>query len=68
MKDFWRFVSLMVSLVGFLIVAGTLLAKGETLFNAALRAVLVFAGLWIVQGILCSLLGFTVDSRDREQR
>lgn len=67
MKDFWRFVSLMVSLLGFLLVAGMLLAKGETLFDAAVRAVLVFAGLWIVLSFLCAILGLTLGTGNREQ-
>jgi len=70
MKEFWRLVSLMVSLAGFLIVAGVLLLQGESLLSVVVKAVAAFAVLWVAQALLRALLGLTAstDVRPRSEK
>lgn len=68
MKDFWRLVSILTSLAGFLIVAGVLLVRGEDLFMSALRGVFVFVVLWAVQNILRALLSLTANAEVTAER
>jgi len=56
MREFCQLIRILISLAGFLIVAGTLLMRGECLLMAAIRALLVFAALWVVQGFLSGLI------------
>jgi len=60
MREFWQLANLMISLAGFLIVAGVLLWGGESLLPAALRAAAAFAVLWVAQAVLRALLGLTI--------
>lgn len=60
MKEFWQFVSILISLAGFLVVAGILLVRGECLLTAAIKAVFVFVALWVAQSVLRALLNFTI--------
>jgi|GEM_PF-2822495 len=60
MAEFWRLVTIMICLVGFLATGCVLLARGETLFLAVLRAVSVFVGLFVVQKLLGAILVFAV--------
>lgn len=56
MRDFCRLISILISLAGFLIVAVTLLMRGECLLTAAIKSSLVFTALWVVQGFLSNLI------------
>ncbi len=51
--------SILVSLLGFLIVAGALLVQGECILTAAIRAIIAFIALWAVQTVLRALLSLT---------
>ena len=68
MKGFWQLISLMISLGGFLVVAGVLLVRGEPLWSAAVRAVLVFVALWVVQGVLGALLSLAANSQTTDEQ
>jgi hypothetical protein len=56
-KEFWRLITCLVSLAGFMVVTGSLLVRGDCLFWAVGRGVLVFLVLWVVQNLLGQLLG-----------
>lgn len=56
-KEFWRLITCLVSLAGFIVVAASLLAGGECLLWAVGRGVLVFLALWVVLNLLGQFLG-----------
>ena len=68
MSEIWRLVSLMVCLAGFVIVAGLSLATGEDILWVAVRAVLTFAGLHVVQLVLRTLLALAATSGEENDR
>jgi exosortase/archaeosortase len=57
MKEFWRFISILISLSGFLVVGAVLLLRGEGFTTTVVRAVTTFAALWVVLGVLRALAG-----------
>ncbi|MCX6375186.1 MAG: hypothetical protein NTU88_03965 [Armatimonadetes bacterium] len=56
MQDFWRLTSVLIGLTGFTITGYLLLSKGENLLNTVVKAVLVFAVIYIVQNFLGEML------------
>ena len=62
MSEFYKLIRFLVSMTGFVVVAAVLLARGDGLFTSAVRAVLVFAVLWIVQGLLQGVLSMVAGS------
>jgi hypothetical protein len=74
MSEFYKLIRLLTSMTGFLVVAAIVLARGDALFTAALRAVLTFAVVYYVlgflQGLLAAVAGSitTAGSVDLEQR
>lgn len=56
MQDFWRLTSVLIGLTGFSITGYLLLTKGENLLNTVVKAVLVFAVIYIVQNFLGEML------------
>ena len=56
MQDFWRLTSVLIGLTGFSITGYLLLTKGENLLNTVVKAVLVFAVMYIVQNFLGEML------------
>ncbi len=62
MGDFYQLLSLVISLVGFTIVAGKLLMDGECLLVAVGKGVLVFVVLWVAQVVLGSVCRFAAES------
>ncbi len=65
MEGLYRFLSLIVSLAGFTVVAGTLLMRGESLFTVATRGVLAFVALWVVQGAIGGIFKLAASSERR---
>ena len=57
MTGLLRLISLMVSFAGFAMTAGALLARGEALPSAIVRAVVVFVAMWAVLTVLSALAG-----------
>jgi hypothetical protein len=57
MQEFWRLISFLTCLAGFIIVAGAMLIRGESPFTAAVRAIAVFIALWVALGILRAFVG-----------
>jgi hypothetical protein len=74
MSEFYRLIRFLISMTGFLVVAAVVLANGDALFTAAVRSALTFAVLWIVLGLLQSVLSIVAgpnpgpDPIDVEQR
>jgi hypothetical protein len=62
MKELWRVLSFVISLMGFLIAAGSALLQGEELFWTITKGVVAFVALWAVQSVLRALLGLTLGS------
>jgi len=56
MQDFWRLTSVLIGLTGFSITGYLLLTKGENLLNTVVKAVLVFAVIYVVQNFLGEML------------
>ena len=54
---------MLISLAGFLAVAGISLYRGDAILGVAIRSLVVFAVLWFGQRILQSVLGIAADSR-----
>ncbi|GEM_PF-4268807 len=67
MEGLYRFLSLIVSLAGFTIVAGTLLLRGECLVVVATRGVLTFTVLYVVQSVIGGIFRFAANSERRRQ-
>jgi hypothetical protein len=63
MREFWRLLSILVSLAGFLVVAGVLLYKGDAVLSAAIKAAAAFAFLMFTQRVMTGVLGLAADSR-----
>lgn len=63
MKGFRRLVILLVSCAGFVITCGTLLYKGGSLLDAALRAVVVF----VLLNIALNFIGSILDSVAKQE-
>jgi len=56
MQDFWRLTSVLIGLTGFSITGYLLLTKGENLLNTVVKAVLVFAVIYVIQNFLGEML------------
>jgi len=67
MREFWRLISLLVCIVGFLLVGTVMLCRGESLLTAALTAIAAFAVLWIAQGFLRALLDLAAGTEDGDR-
>lgn len=65
MEGLYRFLSLIVALSGFTVVAGTLLMRGESLFTVATRGVCTFALLWVVLGAVGGIFRLAATSERR---
>ena len=63
MQELWRLIGFYISLAGFLVVAGISLHRGDQVFDAAVRSLVVFAVLWFGQRIIQGVLGMAADSR-----
>lgn len=76
-KEFWRLITCLVSLAGFVVVTASLLVSGENILWAVGRGVIVFLVLWVVQNLLGQILGLVAcaessqkasPERERQQR
>lgn len=70
MGDFWKFISTLICLIGFLVTGISLLAQGTSFIEAVVKAVLVLAALFILQRALGAVLvGLTgSEPEDTESR
>lgn len=64
MEDFFKLLSLIVSVAGFVIVTGLLLWKGESLLLAVFKGILAFIILRMMQGVISSISKFAAEQRD----
>lgn len=65
MDGFFKLLSLMVAVAGFVIVTGLLLWKGEALHIAVLKGIIVFVVLKFVQGMLSQLSRFAAEQSEQ---
>ena len=56
MQGFWRLISILICLSGFLIAGGVSLVRGESFFIAVVKAVLAFTALHVVENVLGGIL------------
>jgi len=56
MKDFWKFLNLFLSLMGFVLVAVLLLVNGDSFPDAVLRASISFAVMFVILNVFGSIL------------
>jgi hypothetical protein len=65
MDGFYQLLSLMISLAGFGIVAGSLLLDGECLLVAAGKGIVVFIVLTVLQRVLAGVFKYAAACRPR---
>lgn len=64
MDDFFKILSLIISVAGFVIVTGLLLWKGESLLIAVIKGIVAFLLLKMMQGVIGSISKFAAEQRD----
>ena len=65
MDDFFKLLSLMISVAGFVIVTGLLLWKGESLLIAVFKGIVAFLVLKVVQGAFSAISKFAAEQADQ---
>jgi uncharacterized membrane protein YedE/YeeE len=66
MDDFFKLLSLMISVAGFVIVTGFLLWKGEDLLVAVLKGIVAFFVLKVAQGMFSSISKFAAEQTKKD--
>lgn len=64
MDDFFKLLSLMISVAGFVIVTGLLLWNGESLLIAVLKGIVAFVVLKAIQGAFSAISKFAAEETD----